>query len=195
VALMDETQALLRYAFQTRNRLTMAVSGTGSAGMESAIVNLVEPGDKVLICIKGYFGARMGEMAERDGATGSKIEGPLGEALERDEVGAAVKRVGPKIVGIVHAETSTGVLQPLEEIARIVHEAGALIVIDTVTSLGCVPVEIDAWEIDAAYSASQKGLSCPPGLAPITSGPKAVEVITKRQTKARDWYIATCTLK
>jgi alanine-glyoxylate transaminase/serine-glyoxylate transaminase/serine-pyruvate transaminase len=189
VALMDETQGLLRYAFQTDNRMTLAVSGTGSAGMEAAVVNLVESGDPVLVCVLGYFGARLAEMADRAGADLTVIERPYGEVFSPDEVRDAVRRVGPKVVYMVHAETSTGVLQPVEEMVRIAHEAGALFATDCVTSLGCVPVEVDAWGIDAAFSGSQKGLSCPPGLAPATFGPRAMEVIQKRKTKVRNWYL------
>lgn len=189
VALMDETQNLLRYVFQTENRLTMAVSGTGSAGMEAVVVNLIEPGDKMLVCVNGVFGARMVDVAERAGAVVTTIERPYGEVFDPEEVRAAVKRVGPKVVGIVHAETSTGAWQPIEEIAKIAHEAGALIAIDTVTSLGGVPVEIDAWGIDAVYSGTQKCLSCPPGLAPVSFGPRAADVIQTRKTKVQSWYL------
>jgi alanine-glyoxylate transaminase/serine-glyoxylate transaminase/serine-pyruvate transaminase len=188
VALMDETQALLRRVFRTDNRLTVAVSGTGSAGMETVVVNLIEPGDKMLVCVKGYFGARMAEVAERAGAVVTTIERPFGEVFDPDEVRAAVRRVNPKVVGIVHAETSTGVRQPLEEIARIAHEAGALLAVDAVTSLGGIPVEVDAWGLDAVYSGSQKCLGAPPGLAPVTFGPRAAEVIQNRKTKVQSWY-------
>ena len=189
VALMDETQDLLRYVFQTENRLTLAVSGTGSAGMETVVVNLIEPGDKMLVCVNGVFGGRMKDVAERAGAEVTAIERPYGEVFDPDEVKAAVHRVGPKVVGIVHAETSTGAWQPVEEIARIAHEAGALIALDTVTSLAGVPVEIDAWEIDAVYSGTQKCLSCPPGLAPVSFGPRAVEALDRRKTKVQSWYL------
>jgi alanine-glyoxylate transaminase / serine-glyoxylate transaminase / serine-pyruvate transaminase len=189
VALMDETQNLLRYAFRTENRLTMAVSGTGSAGMEAVVVNLIEPGDKMLVCVNGVFGARMVDVAERAGAQVTAIERPFGEVFDPDEVRAAVRRVGPKVVGIVHAETSTGAWQPVEEIARIAHEAGAMIALDTVTSLAGVPVEIDAWGIDAVYSGTQKCLSCPPGLAPVSFSPRAAEVIQARKTKVQSWYL------
>jgi alanine-glyoxylate transaminase/serine-glyoxylate transaminase/serine-pyruvate transaminase len=189
IALMDETQALLRYAFQTGNRLTLAVSGTGTAGMETVLVNLIEPGDKVLICVKGFFGARMAEIAERAGANVTTIERPYGQVFEPEEVRKAVHHVGPKVVGIVHAETSTGAWQPIEEIAAIAHEAGALIAVDTVTSLGGVPVEVDAWDLDAVYSGSQKCLGAPPGLAPVTFGPRAVEAIERRKTKVQSWYL------
>ena len=189
VALMDETQNLLRYAFQTENRLTLAVSGTGSAGMETVVVNLIEPGDKMLVCVNGVFGGRMVDVAERAGAVVTAIERPYGEVFDPEEVRAAVKKVGPKVVGIVHAETSTGAWQPVEEVAKIAHEAGALIAIDTVTSLGGVPVEIDAWGIDAVYSGTQKCLSCPPGLAPVSFSPRAAEVIQDRKTKVQSWYL------
>jgi alanine-glyoxylate transaminase/serine-glyoxylate transaminase/serine-pyruvate transaminase len=188
-ALMDETQDLLRYVFQTKNRLTLAISGTGSAGMESVVVNLIEPGDRMLVCINGVFGARMKDVAERAGAEVTAIERPYGEVFDPDEVKAAVTRVRPKAVGIVHAETSTGAWQPVQEIARIAHSAGALIALDTVTSLGGVPVETDTWEIDAIYSGTQKCLSCPPGLAPVTFGPRAVEVLNQRRTKVQSWYL------
>ncbi len=189
VALMDETQNLLRYVFQTENRLTIAVSGTGSAGMEAVVVNLIEPGDKMLVCVNGVFGGRMVDVAKRAGAEVTVIERPYGEVFDPEEVKAAIKKVGPKVVGIVHAETSTGAWQPVEEIAKIAHEAGALIAIDTVTSLGGVPVEIDAWGIDAVYSGTQKCLSCPPGLAPVSFSPRAAEVIASRKTKVQSWYL------
>ncbi len=189
VALMDETQNLLRYVFQTENRLTMAVSGTGSAGMEAVVVNLIEPGDRMLVCVNGVFGARMVDVATRAGAEVSTIERPYGEVFDPDEVRAAVKKASPKVVGIVHAETSTGAWQPIEQIARIAHDAGALIAIDTVTSLGGVPVEIDGWEIDAVYSGTQKCLSCPPGLAPVSFSARAAEVIASRKSKVQSWYL------
>ena len=188
VALMDETQELLRYVFQTANRLTLAISGTGSAGMETVVVNLLEPGEKMLVCINGVFGARMKDVAERAGAQVTAIERPYGEVFDPDEVKAAVQRVRPKVVGMVHAETSTGAWQPVEEIARIAHEAGALLALDCVTSLAGVPVETDLWEVDAIYSGTQKCLSAPPGLAPLTLGPRAVEALSKRKTKVQSWY-------
>jgi alanine-glyoxylate transaminase / serine-glyoxylate transaminase / serine-pyruvate transaminase len=189
VALMDETQNLLRYVFQTENRLTMAVSGTGSAGMEAVVVNLIEPGDKMLVCVNGVFGGRMVDVAQRAGAEVTAIERPYGEVFDPQEVRDAVRKVGPKLVGIVQAETSTGAWQAIPEIAKIAHEAGAMIAIDTVTGLGGIPVEIDAWGIDAAYSGSQKCLSCPPGLAPVTFSPRAVDAIHARKTKIQSWYL------
>jgi alanine-glyoxylate transaminase/serine-glyoxylate transaminase/serine-pyruvate transaminase len=189
IALMDETQALLRQVFRTENRLTMAVSGTGSAGMEAVVVNLIEPGDPMLVCVNGVFGGRMVDVAQRAGARVTTIERPFGEVFDPAAVRAAVRRDGPKVVGIVHAETSTGAWQPLEEIAGIAHEAGALIAVDAVTSLGGVPVEVDAWGLDAIYSGTQKCLGCPPGLAPVSFGPRAVEVINGRKTPIQSWYL------
>ena len=189
VALMDETQGLLRQVFRTENRLTMAVSGTGSAGMEAVVVNLIEPGDKMLVCVNGVFGGRMVDVAERAGAVVQPIERPYGEVFDPEEIRKAATQFRPKVIGIVHAETSTGAWQPIEEIAKIAHEVGSMIAIDTVTSLGGVPVEIDAWGIDAAYSGTQKCLSCPPGLAPVTFSPRAAEVISTRKTKVQSWYL------
>ncbi len=189
VTLMDEMQALLRYVFQTSNRMTLAVSGTGSAGMEAVVVNLVEPGDRMLVCVNGVFGARMVDVAERAGAEVTAIERPYGEVFDPEEVKTALERVRPKVIGLVHAETSTGAWQPVEEIARIAQEHEALLVLDTVTSLAGVAVEVDAWGVDAAYSGTQKCLSCPPGLAPVTFGPRAVEAIKHRKTKVQSWYL------
>jgi len=187
--IMDEIQTMLRAVFQTSNPMTMAISGTGSAGMEACVDNLVEPGDKVIACVNGVFGGRMADVAERAGADVTKLERPFGEVFSADEIADAVDRVKPKVVGIVHAETSTGACQPLEEIVKIVHDAGAMILVDCVTSLGGMPVEIDRLEIDAAYSGSQKCLSCPPGLAPITLGPRAMEAMDRRKHKVSSWYL------
>jgi alanine-glyoxylate transaminase/serine-glyoxylate transaminase/serine-pyruvate transaminase len=167
----------------------MAVSGTGSAGMEAVVVNLIEPGDRMLVCVNGVFGGRMVDVAERAGAVVTAIERPFGEVFDPSEVEKAVKTVRPKVVGIVQAETSTGTWQPIEEIARIAHDAGALIAVDAVTSLGGVPVEVDAWEIDAVYSGTQKCLSCPPGLAPVSFSSRAAETIQARKTKVQSWYL------
>src|SRR5262249_23275327 len=148
----------------------------------------IEPGDKMLVCVKGVFGARMKDIAERAGAVVTSIERPYGEVFEPEEVKAAIHRVRPKVLGIVHAETSTGAWQPVEEIARIAHDAGALLALDCVTSLGGVPVETDAWEIDAICSGSQKCLGAPPGLAPVTFGQRAVEALSKRKTEVQSYY-------
>ena len=187
--IMNETQAMLRQVFQTENALTLAVSGTGSAGMETCVVNLIEPGDKMLVCVNGVFGGRMADVAGRAGAQVTTIERPFGEVFAPDQIAEAVARVKPKVVGIVHAETSTGALQPLPEISKIVHAAGALLLADTVTSLGGTPVEVDAWQLDAVYSGTQKCLSCPPGLAPVTFSPRAVAAIDARKTKVASWYL------
>lgn len=192
--IMDETQSMLRQLFCTENRLTLAISGTGSAGMEACVVNLVEPGDRMIVGVNGVFGGRMADVARRAGAEVTTIERPFGEVFSPDEVAAAVKQHRPKVVGLVHAETSTGALQPIEEISRIVHEAGALLLIDCVTSLGGLPVEIDRWQVDAAYSGTQKCLSCPPGLAPVTFSARALEVIQNRKTKVASWYLDTTML-
>ena len=187
--IMDETQTMLRQLFRTENALTLAVSGTGSAGMETCVVNLIEPGDRMLVCVNGVFGMRMADVAGRAQAEVTTIERPFGEVFTPEEIAEAVKRTQPKVVGIVHAETSTGARQPLEEISRIVHDAGGLLLVDCVTSLGGIPVEIDGWQIDAAYSGTQKCLSCPPGLAPVTFSPRALDVIQNRQSKIASWYL------
>ncbi|WZO96028.1 alanine--glyoxylate aminotransferase family protein [Isosphaeraceae bacterium EP7] len=189
IALMDETQGFLRQVFRTENRLTMAISGTGSAGMEAVVVNLIEPGDRMLVCVNGVFGGRMVDVAERSRAEVKSIERPYGEIFDPEEVRKAVKEFSPKVVGIVQAETSTGAWQPIEEIAKIAHEAGAMIAVDAVTSLGGIPVEVDAWGIDAIYSGTQKCLSCPPGLAPVSFNARAAEVIANRKTKVQSWYL------
>ncbi len=186
---MDEVQSMLREVFQTTNHMTMAISGTGSAGMETCVVNLIEPGDRMVVGVNGVFGGRMAEVAERVGAEVTTIERPFGEVFTPEEVKAAIEKSRPKVVGIVHAETSTGARQPLEEIARIVHDAGALLLVDCVTSLGGIPVEIDRLQIDAAYSGSQKCLGCPPGLSPVTFGPKALEAMDARKKKVSSWYL------
>jgi alanine-glyoxylate transaminase/serine-glyoxylate transaminase/serine-pyruvate transaminase len=186
---LNQVRDLLRYTFRTKNELTFAVSGTGSAGMETCVVNLIEPGDPMLVCINGVFGQRMADVAGRCGAQVSTTEVEWGRAFEPDQIGQALRKNKAKVVGIVHAETSTGVGQPLEEISRIVHESGALLLADTVTSLGGMRVEVDAWQIDACYSGTQKCLSCPPGLAPVTFSPAAVAALDKRKTKVQSWYL------
>jgi alanine-glyoxylate transaminase / serine-glyoxylate transaminase / serine-pyruvate transaminase len=187
--IMNELQQMLRDVFRTENPLTLAVSGTGSSGMEACVVNLIEPEDRMLVCVNGVFGGRMADVAERAGAEVHKLERPFGDVFSADEVADAVRQFQPKVVGIVHAETSTGALQPLEEISEAVHDAGALLLADCVTSLGGLPVEVDGWQIDAAYSGTQKCLSCPPGLAPVTFSPRAVAVMEQRRTKVTSWYL------
>ncbi|MCO6441928.1 MAG: alanine--glyoxylate aminotransferase family protein [Nitrococcus mobilis] len=186
---MNELQSMLREVFQTTNELTLAVSGTGSSGMEACVVNLIEPGDRMLVCINGVFGGRMSDVATRAGAQVTTLERGFGEIFSPEEIAEALQRVQPKVVGIVHAETSTGAWQPLEEIAKVVHASDALLLVDCVTSLAGAPVEVDRWGLDAVYSGTQKCLSCPPGLAPVTFSPRAVEVIERRQSKIASWYL------
>ena len=189
IALMDEVQELLRFVFQTDNRLTIPVSGTGSAGMEAALCNFIEPGDSVLIGVSGYFGERLCDIAARYGAEVRRLERPWGDVFAVEDVEQALQEKPAKLVAVVHAETSTGALQPIEGMAEVVHRYGGLLVIDCVTSLGGVPVNIDVWDVDIAYSGTQKCLSCPPGLAPLTVGPRALEVLQQRQTKVANWYL------
>src|SRR5216110_3294069 len=189
VKMMEEIKSMLRLVFLTKNEMTFPVSGTGSAGMEFCFVNLIEPGDEVVIGVNGVFGGRMVDVAERCGAKVTKVEAPWGRIIEASQVAEAVKGRKPKLVAIVHAETSTGALTPVEEISRIAHGAGALMVLDTVTSLGGCPVRIDDWQIDAVYSGTQKCLSCPPGLAPASLSPRALEVATRRKSKVQSWYL------
>jgi alanine-glyoxylate transaminase / serine-glyoxylate transaminase / serine-pyruvate transaminase len=190
LALMDEVQQLLRYVFQTQNELTIPVSGTGSAGMEAALCNFIEPGDRVLIGINGYFGERLFDMAGRYRAQVDRLERPWGQVFDPGEFETVLKAKNYKLVALVHAETSTGAWQPgIAEIAAAAHRHDALLVLDTVTSLGGLPVEIDAWGVDVAYSASQKCLSAPPGLAPLTVSPRAREVLRSRKTPVANWYL------
>jgi alanine-glyoxylate transaminase/serine-glyoxylate transaminase/serine-pyruvate transaminase len=188
--IFQEEQDLLRFVFQTKNAWTFVLSGTGTAGMEAALTNLIEPGDSALACIHGYFGARLAEIAERLGGTVDRIERQLGEIFNVEEIDTALKKKKYKILTIVHAETSTGAEQLyIKEIAAAAHKYGALIVLDTVTSLGGIPVKIDDWDVDIAYSASQKNLSAPAGLAPITVGPRALEVIENRTKSVTSFYL------
>jgi len=187
--LMNDLQGMLRTVLNTKNRMTLAVSATGSAGMECAVVNLVEPGDAMLVCVNGVFGQRMSDVAARAGASVTTVEKPWGEVFSPDDLQKALAKAKPKVVGIVMAETSTGAWQPIEEISQHVHDAGALLLVDAVTSLGGVPVKVDEWRIDAIYSGSQKCLSCPPGLAPVSFSDRALEVILHRKTKVQSWYL------
>ncbi len=187
--MMSETQQMLRDIYRTKNALTFPVSATGMAGMEACLVNLLEPGDRLLICQKGFFGARMVEIASRIGLELKVLERPWGQVIDLDAIRAAITEFRPKVVGIVQAETSTGAWQPIEELGKLCHAHEALLLVDAVTSLGCVPVEVDAWEIDAIYSCSQKGLACPPGLSPVSVSERAAEVIRQRKTKVQSWYL------
>ncbi|HEX4150068.1 MAG TPA: alanine--glyoxylate aminotransferase family protein [Pirellulales bacterium] len=187
--LMNEMQRMLRAVFRTENQMTMAVSGTGSAGMEATVVNLIEPGDAMLVCVNGVFGERMVDVATRAGAQVTRVDRPWGEVFSPDDLQAVLAKARPKVVGIVLAETSTGAAQPLEAIARLVHDAGGLLLVDAVTALGGMPVEVDAWGIDAIYSGTQKCLGCPPGLAPVSFNARAMDVVLKRKTKVQSWYL------
>jgi alanine-glyoxylate transaminase/serine-glyoxylate transaminase/serine-pyruvate transaminase len=186
--LMNETQELLRAAFRTKNKLTLPISATGMAGMECCMVNLLEPGDKIVVCSKGFFGQRMIEVAGRTGATVTAMERPWGQVFEFDQICDTLKSVRPKVLAIVHAETSTGAWQPIADLGKLCHEFDTLLLVDTVTALGCVPLELDAWEIDATYSCSQKGLSCPPGLSPVSFSDRAVEAMNRRKSRVQSWY-------
>src|SRR5262249_32420411 len=161
---------------------------TGMAGMETCLVNLVEPGDRVVVCVNGFFGQRLVEVAGRCGAAVTVLGRPWGEVFDLQAIREVLSRVRPKLLGIVHAETSTGAWQPLEQLGALCHEFDTLLLADTVTALGCVPVALDAWGIDATYSCSQKGLGCPPGLSPTSFSQRAVETIQRRKTKVQSWY-------
>lgn len=190
LGVMNDIQTLLRRTFATTNRLTIAISGTGSAGMEAAIVNLVEPGEAVVVGINGVFGTRLATLVERCGGKAIRVEAPWGRIIEPDSIASALQRSGPvKAVALVHAETSTGVWQPIEPVGHLCRDYNALLIVDAVTSLGGAPVEVDRWGIDVCYSATQKCLSCPPGLAPFTLSDRALAAIKKRRTPCQSWYL------
>ena len=190
LAIMDETREQLRALFETANELTMAVSGTGSAGMEACVANLIEPGDEAIVCINGVFGGRMRDVMERCGATVHAVEIPWGESFSDEQIAGALEaHPDVKVLGIVHAETSTGARQNLEGISKLAHDAGALLLVDAVTSFGGMELEVDAWKIDAVYSGTQKCLSCPPGLAPVSFSPAALEAMDRRKSKVQSWYL------
>jgi len=184
----SDIQRLLRTVFGTKNETTFVISATGSGGMETAITNFVQVGTKVVVLANGYFCDRQTEMARRQGAEVVRFEKPWGEVFSDDEARDFIKREKPQVVTYVHAETSAGALQRGEAICEAAHEVGALVIADCVTSLGAMPVEVDKTGIDIAYSCSQKGLSCPPGLAPLTVSPRAHEWLRKRETPNRSWY-------
>src|SRR5579862_4454372 len=186
---MDDVQLLLRETFQTANPLTLAVSGTGMSGMETALVNLLEPGDEAIICNGGVFAGRMPEIAKRYGANVREVRTPWGHATPPDEIAKVLKEKPAKLVALVHGETSTGVMQTnIAEIAKICHDAGAVLLVDTVASLGGTEFKTDAWDVDAVYGGTQKCLGVPPGLAPITLGKRCEEILAKRKTKVTSWY-------
>jgi alanine-glyoxylate transaminase/serine-glyoxylate transaminase/serine-pyruvate transaminase len=189
IQIMDEVMEMTRQLFQTKNQFTSVISATGSAGMETCFVNLLEPGDLAIVCAAGVFGNRMCDIVERCGAKLVKVEAPWGKPIDPAQLQEVLKTCSPKLVAIVHAETSTGVLQPLEEISRMVHEAGALFVVDTVTSLAGTAVKVDEWGIDAVYSGTQKCISAPPGLSPVSFSPKALEAMDARTNKVQSWYL------
>jgi len=190
INMMEEIKDMLRKVFLTENEMTFPISGTGSAGMEFCFANLVEHGDEVIIGINGVFGTRMAEVAKRCGAIVTKVETDWGRIIEPQAVADTLSSVkNPKLVAIVHAETSTGALTPVEEISKLVHDAGALVLIDTVTSLGGCPVRIDEWNVDAVYSGTQKCLSCPPGLSPVSLSARAMEKIKSRKDSVQSWYL------
>lgn len=189
LALMDETQSLLREVFRTRNEWTMCAPGTGMAGMEAALINLLEPGDEALICVHGVFGERMVDICRRIGAAVRRVDADWGTVVDPVQVEEALRDGAPKVVAIVHAETSTGVLQPLEAIGVLAREAGALYVVDCVTSLGGVELHVDGLGIDAAYSGTQKCVGAPPSLSPITFSPAAVEAYRARRVPVPSFYL------
>jgi alanine-glyoxylate transaminase/serine-glyoxylate transaminase/serine-pyruvate transaminase len=192
---MNETVDLLRYAFKTANRLTLPISGSGSAGMESAVCSIIEKGDEAVVCINGFFGERISEMVQRCGGKSIEVRVEWGKIIEKESVEKALADSNAKTVFIVHAETSTGILQPLKEISKITHEYDALLIVDAVTSLGGCELNVDDWGIDICFSASQKCLSCPPGLAPITANEKAMNAIKNRKSKVQSWYLDLSTIQ
>ena len=190
LTIMDEVQRRLRSLFRTANPLTIPISGTGSAGMEAALSNVIEHGDAVIVGINGVFGSRLAAMVERCGGRPTPIESPWGRIIEPDAIADALKRYAAvKAVAVVHAETSTGVHQPLEDIGRLCRHFDTLLIVDAVTSLAGLPLDVDGWNIDIAYSGTQKCLSCPPGLAPLTIGERALAAIRSRRTPCQSWYL------
>jgi alanine-glyoxylate transaminase/serine-glyoxylate transaminase/serine-pyruvate transaminase len=196
IQIMDDTCTLLRQVFRTENRLTFPISGTGMAGMETLAVNLLEPGDEAIVCINGVFGQRMKEVILRCGVTVHSVEAPWGETISASAAAQAIaNHPRAKLLAIVHAETSTGAHQPLQEISKLVHEAGMLYMVDAVTSLGGHELKVDAWQIDAIYSGTQKCLSCPPGLAPVSFSERALAAMENRKTQVQSWYLDVSMLR
>ena len=189
LAVLDEVQDALRQVFRTDNPVTLPISGTGSAGMEACLVNLLEPGDTALVAVQGVFGERMASIVGRCGAEAVRVEAEMGEIIEPERLVREIESTRPQLVALVHAETSTGVAQPIAEAAQAAREHGALVVLDCVTSLAGMDVRVDDWAIDAAYSGTQKCLSCPPGLSPVTFGPRALERVSRRRNPVQSWYL------
>ena len=190
VGMMDEMKGLLQYAFQTKNDLTMPVSAPGSAGMETCFVNLLEPGDKAIVCQNGVFGGRMKENVERCGATAVLVEDEWGKVVDPNKLEAALKaNPDAKVVAFVHAETSTGAQSDAKTLVELAHKHDCLTIVDAVTSLGGTPLSVDEWGIDAIYSGTQKCLSAPPGLSPISFNPRAAEIVKNRKTKVQSWFL------
>ena len=187
--IMDECQTMMRRVFRTANDVTLATPGTGTSGMEAAVMNLLQPGDRAIVGICGYFGERIARMAARTGAEVTRVTAPWGSPIAPDDVERALREGPARLVAVVHAETSTGVRQPVEPVARLAREAGALLLLDCVTSLGGEPVDVDAWGVDAAYAGTQKCLSAPPGAAPLTLSPAAWSAVQARETPANSWYL------
>jgi alanine-glyoxylate transaminase / serine-glyoxylate transaminase / serine-pyruvate transaminase len=186
---LEQIGERLRRVFQTQNKVTQATPGTGTSGMEACVANLMEPGDPVLVCVHGYFGDRIRQMAERQEAEVTVIEGEWGRPIDPEKVAKALKSKAYKIITLVHAETSTGVLQPLDEIVRLAKEHGVMILLDSVTSLGGIELKADEWGVDAAYSCSQKCIGAPPGLAPVTFSERAIKAAKSRKHPIRSWYL------
>ncbi len=186
---LDRVQAQLRSVFATESALTLPISGTGSAGMEACFANLLEPGDRALIAVQGVFGERMGAVVERMGAHAIRVEVEMGEIIPPERLIAEIRTQRPDLVAMVHAETSTGVVQPVPEVAHAARQAGALVILDCVTSLSGMDVRFDDWAIDAAYSGTQKCLACPPGLSPAAFGPRALERFERRGVPVQSWYL------
>lgn len=187
--IMDDCVEMLRYIMETQNKVTLPVPGTGMAGMETILSNLIEPGDKVLVVVSGFFSERMCEVVERNKGELIRLDTEWGQIINLDDIKTAIKKYSPQLVAIVHAETSTGVLQPVEGIGYIAREHDALLVIDAVTSLGGLPVKVDNWMVDAIYSGSQKCLGCPPGLAPVSFNDRAMDKIMRRKRKVSSFYL------